>query len=130
MLTKLIGIPFEDGGRSFGGCDCWGLVKLASKSLYNIDLPDYMISCFDSNRIDKACYKDLKTQWRKVNQPQIGAIAIMGTDQNAPELMNHIGLIIGKNKMLHTLKKQNSHIERLDHPFYKKRIKSFWVYNG
>ena len=54
----------------------------------------------------------------------------MGTDQNAPELMNHIGLVVGRGKMLHTLKKQNSHLERLDHPFYKNRIKGFWVYNG
>lgn len=130
MLTKLIGIPFINGGRNYDGCDCWGLVKLASKELYGVDLPDYMISCFDSANISKTCAKDLKEQWSRVKTPIKGAIAIMGTDPDAPNLMNHIGLVIGQNKMLHTLKKQYSHIERLNHPFYKNRIKGFWKYNG
>jgi len=27
--TPLIGIPFQERGRSLAGCDCWGLVRFA-----------------------------------------------------------------------------------------------------
>jgi hypothetical protein len=127
---RLIGIPFVDGGRTFEGCDCWGLVRLAAKIIYNVDFPDYVITCFDSIGIDGYCKRDLIRQWKPIKGPEECAIAIMGTDKNAPDLMNHIGLVIGRNKMLHTLKKQHSHIERIDHPFYRKRIKGYWRYVG
>lgn len=34
---KYIGIPFEDGGRSFSGCDCGGLVLLMLKTERGIE---------------------------------------------------------------------------------------------
>lgn len=130
MLTKLIGIPFVDGGRDYSKCDCWGLVKLAAKELYDLDFPDYCISCFDSLNINKACLQDLRSYWTRVKVPQEGAIAVMATDEKAPDLMNHIGLVISQTHMLHTLEKLSSHTIRMDHPFYKHKIKGFWVYNG
>lgn len=38
-MRHLVGVPFQKGGRSLYGADCWGLVCIAYKSLYNIELP-------------------------------------------------------------------------------------------
>ena len=40
--SNLIGVPFVDGGRSLDGLDCWGLVKLVYKDLFDVELPDFV----------------------------------------------------------------------------------------
>ena len=39
---KYIGIPFENGGRSFLGCDCGGLVLLMLKTERGINAKDML----------------------------------------------------------------------------------------
>ena len=39
-LTRYMRMPYTEGGRSFEGADCWGLVYLVFKHELDIELPD------------------------------------------------------------------------------------------
>lgn len=41
MISKYIGIPYELGGASEWGSDCWGLVKFLYRLQHQIELPLY-----------------------------------------------------------------------------------------
>jgi cell wall-associated NlpC family hydrolase len=38
---RYIGIPYQDRGRGFDGCDCWGLARLVYARELGIALPSY-----------------------------------------------------------------------------------------
>ena len=44
-IKPSLSIPFVDQGRSFSGCDCFGLVQLFYKYMYGVHLREYNISC-------------------------------------------------------------------------------------
>jgi cell wall-associated NlpC family hydrolase len=125
-VSKFIGIPFVNGGRDFNGCDCWGLVKLVYKEMYNIDLPDYKISCFAGREINDEIRKAMKV-WKNLKEPQEPCVVIMSISNN-PCFINHCGVYIGNGMFLHSILKQNSHLDRLDHPFWRNKIKGFYAY--
>ena len=38
VLQKYVGIPYESGGESFDGSDCYGLIKIFYKDFFDIEL--------------------------------------------------------------------------------------------
>lgn len=53
MDPRLVGIPYEWGGRGLEGCDCWGAVCLYFRSEFGIELPA-MSDQQPANHADKA----------------------------------------------------------------------------
>ena len=41
MLERYLAIPYRKGGRSWDGCDCWGLVRLILKEEKGVVLPSF-----------------------------------------------------------------------------------------
>jgi cell wall-associated NlpC family hydrolase len=39
--TPFLGVPFEAGGRTRSGWDCWGCVRAVSRTAFGVELPDY-----------------------------------------------------------------------------------------
>lgn len=126
-LRKLIGIPFINGGRDYAGADCWGLVMLAYKELFGIVLPDYTISCFATEDIDHQVSRD-RGKWTHIEEPEAPSAVVMRIDYRMPMMCNHIGVYVGEGRMLHTLKKQNSVLQRIDHPYFSRRIEGYYAF--
>jgi cell wall-associated NlpC family hydrolase len=119
-LRELVGIPFVDGGRTVQGADCWGLARLALNR-FGYDVPDFTVSCFNSAAIN-GIYEAEKARWERVEQPEPGCVIAMRIDPRMPDAVQHIGVYLGAGRILHTLKKRESHIVRMDDPYWKGRI--------
>jgi len=127
-INGLLGIPFVNHGRTVQGCDCWGLTILAFRA-YGVEVPDYHISCFATARINDAVEAS-RFEWRRIRTPEAPCLVVMRTDPDAPGDCSHLGVYVGNGELLHTIKKQNSHIDRIDHPWWSRRIEGFYVFQG
>ena len=129
-LKKFIGIPFEENGRAFTGADCWGLVSLFYRELFNIDLPDYRIGCVSASLISETVERESSTEtWRKVDIPEFGNVVLLSTDSRDPMLKNHIGVWVGDGRILHTTGTLGSHTVRAE-SHMAGLIRGFYVFVG
>jgi len=129
-MRSLIGIPFLDRGRDRNGCDCWGLALLAMRH-FGKDVPDFDVSCFDTLSIH-AIYDGERARWawQKVSIPEQGDLAVMCLDPRFPEMVQHVGVYIGAGRVLHTMKKRESHLIKTDDPYWNRKIVGWFRWAG
>ena len=129
-MRDLIGIHFVDRGRDRNGMDCWGLA-LAAMRHFGKDVPDFDVSCFDTLSIH-AIYDGQRARWawQKVEIPEPGDIAIMCLDPRYPEMVQHVGVYIGNGRVIHTLKKRESHLIRIDDSYWSLKIVKYYRWMG
>ena len=127
-LDDLIGIPFVNGGRERSGSDCWGIVMLGF-SKYGIDVPDFLISCFDSLAINENV-ENQRRYWKRLDVPEEPCLVVLKVSSKLPMLCTHNGVYVGNGMFLHTFKKRNSVLESINHIFWKNRIEGFYQYVG
>ena len=129
-MRDLIGIPFADRGRDRNGADCWGLARMAMQR-FGHDVPDFNVSCFDTPSIH-AIYDGQKATWawQRVETPEPGDLAAMNLDALAPEMIQHVGVCIGNGRVLHTMKKRESHLVRIDDPYWSRKIQHWYRWAG
>lgn len=128
MFDDYIGIPFQAGGKTREGCDCWRLLCLIYKEQLNIDLPDYADVTMEDNlssllKITKLMKQD-KDQWQKVDVPNMYDMVLLRTGN----MLYHAGMIIDRNKMIHVDRGIDSVIERFDSHMWKDRVEGFYRY--
>jgi cell wall-associated NlpC family hydrolase len=124
--SKYIMIPYKNKGRSFDGCDCWGLIYLIYLNEFGINLP-----LLSEKYSDASEGKQIADTIRK-NKPLINNIQKETPDYGDVVVFNikgytsHVGIYIGRNKVLHILKNINSGIERLDSFRLKGRVEGYY----
>lgn len=123
MVNKYIGIPFNQHGRDFNGCDCWGLVKLYYNNELGINLP-CLSSLYEHTQDAKivGVISNEALNWRLVDVPDANDVAVL----SMRGMPFHVGLMTGKRDMLHIEQDINSVIERIDSPIWNSRIKGFY----
>lgn len=120
-LEDFIGIPYVSKGRTIEGSDCWGIILLAAKSLYDLSLPDYTTyedSC-DGTQTEHI-FND-----RYVNWVDVPLDAKMPGDVIVLRIMGepmHAALYLGDGKMLHTMSGRDSCIDRIGSQGWQNRI--------
>lgn len=98
-----LGVPFEDGGRSLDGCDCWGLVRLIYARELRIELPSYgETSATDLIRAARAigAGKDGEA-WQDVPAGQLQPFDVVVMRYAGRQLVGHVGLAINPLTVLH-----------------------------
>jgi len=114
--SKYIGLPYKNGGRDFNGVDCYGLLYLFFKTELNINLPDFLELNYEDSWYkngENHILNNIGTKWIKVDKPYKafdGLVFFLGTKRIA----NHIGLYIGRNRILHIYESITSRIDTLD----------------
>ena len=107
MTFKFIGIPYVPFETTFEGSDCWGLVVLYYREMYNIELPEWGDFLFHENFIE-------------VSNPEEGDIVqVKG---------NHVGVMLDNRRMLHM--KNYSGIERVDSLLWENKIQKYLRLNS
>src|SRR5690554_2763460 len=127
FLDKLFFIPFEEGGRDWSGCDCWGLVRICYKELFDIALDDYSSIAYTSmsnlaitsTSITEIIQNDFP--FVEVEEPQYGDFVLV----NMLGRPVHIGFMLSPDDMLHTAKQTGVAVENIRGDKWNRRIQSF-----
>lgn len=130
--TKFLGIPFVNKGRSLEGCDCWGLVQMIFRE-HGVEVPEYGINCDcrDWKEIHSHIEKARK-QWNRIDKPKVPCLVVLrSVNVNAPiSFTDHVAVFVGEGKMMHTIEKLGSHITKINHPLWNRKIEGFYEFVG
>ena len=119
-VNDLVGIPFENGGRTLRGFDCWGLVMEVYRRR-GIKLKDYPIDAMSTARIAQEL-KLNEGNWIKVETPEEGDLVVMHLC--CAQWANHVGVYIGNGRFVHAYAGGGVCIERIAR--WKGRIAGFY----
>lgn len=113
FVDRALDVPFVEKGRSFGGWDCWGLIYVAYRELYGIELPRYT-GDYGSTRRREELQVLIKTKmvgtWVPRDPHEIGDVALVQMlGRNC-----HMGLMLQKMLMLHVQDGVNATVEQID----------------
>lgn len=108
-FDSLVGIPWQERGRSRAGCDCWGLILIAFRELLGIEQPsfadDYQTTA-DREAI-VAILAGAREPWVPVPPADARPMDVV----EMRERPWHVGLVVGRGRMLHMPARQSSIIE-------------------
>jgi cell wall-associated NlpC family hydrolase len=115
FVNRALDVPFKEKGRSYDGWDCWGLIYVAYRDVYETTLPIYTGEYHSTRRREEL--QNLITQrkmggWKLNNPHQPGNVALvrmMGRDC-------HIGLMLSGWDMLHVVSGVSAAIEPINRP--------------
>ena len=99
-------------GLSFNDYDCYNLVKLIYKEVYNKDILNTNVKHYESEKINNQ-YQDESLNWLKVDEAKEGDIVAIRLDSNIPKIVTHFGVMINNHQMIHTTKTTNCIIENI-----------------
>lgn len=107
-LTGLIGLPWEIGGRDKDGVDCGGLVMLASRVLFDTEIPNkWEYGENDNLEATKQVLSDLPSFADEITHPHDGDIAVYERRRSV-----HFGIIVA-GRMLHIADGGRSRLSRI-----------------
>jgi cell wall-associated NlpC family hydrolase len=117
-----ITIPYARDGRSFKGCDCYGLLILIYRVELGIELKDYKLASYDDATVAMAMVENYYTQFDEISPEQIKPFDIVSICNNS-KTPNHCGVILGKQKFIHSLSGYGCAVSKLK--VWNKRIYNF-----
>lgn len=120
----LIGIPFVSRGRNKDGMDCYGLLMELHRRM-GIILPDYIYNSTDNRNLLHSLILEGKKITDEISRPEPLCIITISL---IPGYTQHVGMMIDNVNFIHTVRKRNVCIERIDAPEWKKRIKGFFIW--
>ena len=116
FTKKAISIPFVDGGRDFSGWDCWGLILAIYEHCFRIRLPyGEGFSCEAPEAAAQALLDGAKA-WVQVpiGREKIGDVILAKPC--------HVGVVLGKGRMIHCRYKTDTVIEHYDNTLWRRQI--------
>ena len=123
-MNQFIGIPYDKGGRSYEGADCWGLVWLFYRDQLGIDLPEFAEASQLESSKALARFVDANIPTinaKPVLQPERGDLVVMKF-RGSPV---HIGFWYD-HRVFHTLKGHDSVAEHAGSPRIATRIQGYY----
>ena len=120
-----VGIPWQDGGRTHAGTDCWGLARLVYHEMLGIELPAYSEDY--TTALDRIIIRRLidnkPDYWVRVTDPQVGDGVVFHVGTRA-----HVGVVVGSGRMLH-IDRSGAVIESYESLRFSTQIDGFYRYN-
>ena len=125
MISNFIGIPFVSKGRSFNGCDCYGLVKLYYKEILNIDIPETIITAEQPRRTFANYLNEISKNWTATT-PAKNVVVAMSVNAEHPNLVTHFAVMIDDKRFIDTRENMSSYLTSIDDERIKNQIKGFY----
>ena len=117
---------FKDGGRGPYEFDCWGLAREVYRR-YGIDLPDYRISAYDTEKIGRKITDSLP-EYVEV-KPPLPVPCLVGMRMNT-QYITHVGVYIGDGKYIQAYAASGVCITRIYDPGWRGKIAGYYVPRG
>jgi len=123
--NELIGIPFD--ADNINGKNCYEILRAVymCNGIYVSDINIAECSCKDFT--DKEVDLQVSKYWEKITRPEIICGVLMKS--YGQRFANHIGVFIGKNRIIHTKRETGCIIESML-PKYKNKINGFYKFIG
>ena len=125
MISNFIGIPFVSKGRSFNGCDCYGLVKLYYKEILNIDIPETIITAEQPRRTFANYLNEISKNWTATT-PAKNVVVAMSVNAEHPNLVTHFAVMIDDKRFIDTRENMSSYLTSIEDEKIKNQIKGFY----
>ena len=94
---------------------------------FGCKIPEFNQAAYSALEIRDKFYAAVgRNEWKKLAEPEPGCIVAMACDPDLPDVIQHLGVCIGGGRAIHTLKKHNSSLIRLDDNFWKRKIRGFY----
>ena len=98
FTTKIMGCPWVEGGSTFSGADCWGVVVLYYRNVHGIELENDHHEAH-IGRIDVGIAEQLATgDWVETFSPDEDGVVFMAYAGDSPR---HCG-VISNGRVLHS----------------------------
>lgn len=124
-MRDLSDIPFKEGGRSWYGIDCWGLVVLYYEQYLGIQLPHFSDTYY-TNNLDQTKEQitslPLHEYFETHDKGQVNDI-VMVKVANRPI---HVGVMIDKKHMMHCSKQSGVCVENITTVKWTNRIQQYY----
>ena len=103
--ANYIGVPWEFGGRSIEGFDCWGLFQHIQRERYSIEVSEIELTGYNFHNVVREFDKneELKS-WTEIGVPEDGDGVLL----RMAKYPNHVGILIKDEEtvgVLHTVEK-------------------------
>lgn len=111
FADEAIIVPFEEGGRSWDGWDCWGVLYVAYKECLGVELPTYSGEYTSTRRREELAklIEHRRTDWVEVDSPKPFDAVLL-------DMMGrpcHVGLMLDDNLFIHSSEKSMTAVEDL-----------------
>ncbi|MGA1846760.1 C40 family peptidase [Deferribacter abyssi] len=120
-------IPYKYNGRDETGIDCWGLVLLFYKREFRVKLSDYKHGTKSYNELGNFISRQVASngEFAPVKFLKFGDLLLI---KNNSEVVNHIAVYIGENRILHALDGVGVVVSKLH--LWKSKASMFLRYRG
>lgn len=125
-VERYVGIPFQDVGFGFSGCNCWTLVRLVLLTECKIELPLYGETSADDLR---AAGKQIGSNalikpWLSVvgDRRTFDAILMSARLSDGGSFPGHVGIMTSPTHLLHVERATDAVNIPIDHPSVRQRI--------
>lgn len=119
-VDRFIGLPWLHLGRTPAGVDCWGLVRLVYAGELGIELPEHADHGGERHAISAIVESD-RVEWIPVmTAARAGDVVLL---RQAPW---HVGVVVGRGRMLHIPEGRESCIEPYDTGRWGSRVEGVY----
>jgi len=130
FIRRALKVPFLEQGRDYDGWDCWGLVYCAYRDVMGVELPSYTenyhrLDVLGSPSLAKLIQSQLP-YWETVTSPEKMDVAIFRLAGRPV----HIGLMVDKNRALHTEVRRGSFVEPIYNVMWRGRLEGLYRHVG
>jgi len=129
FTRKLLTIPYNHRGRSYDGCDCYGLILIFYRDFLGMELLD-IYQDYDEDWAFKGnknyFIENYHKQFEKVDKSQLYNIILF---QNRKGVANHGGVVLQNGKFIHC-SKDGVNISRYNDENFKRRFNGFYGYKN
>jgi cell wall-associated NlpC family hydrolase len=124
--AKYVGLPFANRGRDRNGLDCWGLVRLVLRDVFDVELPSL------DEKYERASDGVVVSHLVDMQRPILGAERTTAPHPGDVVLLQlrglpcHVGVYVGDQCMLHVRRGTNAVVESLTSPRWSRRVEGYY----
>ena len=118
-----VGLEYGEGEWGPDRYDCWGLLALIYKEIYDVDLID-LVDRYHTDRDKISLLPKVLGSWEPVGEPEIGDGILFLIAGRVP----HCGVYVGNGFMIHSVDGPSSCIQRINTAKWKSRFEGYYRY--